>query len=192
MFIKLIFIVISCIASIVLAFTGCSAPAVASSINQSVYTPGPGYGIAWEDDFGSLSNWNLGNYPPGSWSGLEYITNLPSTVYLTNIAGTNMLVLSSTYNGYGISAGNYDSEIIDSSNHAYVGPYGVVAASIKMPNGGAGIWPAFWLLGSNNNTIAWPWCGEIDNPEEIDSSSNVYAHIHGPSFGGRILITGPE
>jgi beta-glucanase (GH16 family) len=35
-------------------------------------------------------------------------------------------------------------------------------ASIKVSNLEGGLWPAFWLLGSNFDTIGWPYCGEID------------------------------
>ena len=39
--------------------------------------------------------------------------------------------------------------------------YGIVEARIKLP-AGTGIWPAFWMLGSNYATASWPACGEID------------------------------
>ncbi len=37
--------------------------------------------------------------------------------------------------------------------------YGMVEASIKLPNMDDGLWPAFWMLGANNR---WPYTGEID------------------------------
>jgi beta-glucanase (GH16 family) len=40
--------------------------------------------------------------------------------------------------------------------------YGRVEASIKLPKTANGLWPAFWLLGSDFSTIGWPQCGEID------------------------------
>src|SRR5690348_4947363 len=39
--------------------------------------------------------------------------------------------------------------------------YGRVEARIKIPFG-QGIWPAFWMLGSDIATSGWPRCGEID------------------------------
>ena len=43
--------------------------------------------------------------------------------------------------------------------------YGKIAARIQLPYG-KGIWPAFWMLGSDINEIGgntpWPRCGEID------------------------------
>jgi beta-glucanase (GH16 family) len=39
--------------------------------------------------------------------------------------------------------------------------YGRVQARIKPPTG-KGIWPAFWMLGTNFDTVGWPKSGEID------------------------------
>jgi beta-glucanase (GH16 family) len=57
--------------------------------------------------------------------------------------------------------------------------YGTFSASIKMPPG-RGLWPAFWLLGGNNDTVPWPSCGEIDVIELI-SDGKYYCTIHGPA-----------
>ncbi len=40
--------------------------------------------------------------------------------------------------------------------------YGTLEARIKIPDLANGLWPAFWLLGDNIGTKAWPACGEID------------------------------
>jgi beta-glucanase (GH16 family) len=39
--------------------------------------------------------------------------------------------------------------------------YGYFEARAKLPVG-HGIWPAFWMLGSNIDEAGWPKCGEID------------------------------
>ena len=39
--------------------------------------------------------------------------------------------------------------------------YGKVQARIKPPSG-AGMWPAFWMLGDSFDSVGWPQCGEID------------------------------
>jgi beta-glucanase (GH16 family) len=39
--------------------------------------------------------------------------------------------------------------------------YGYIEARIATPVGGAN-WPAFWMLGDNITTVAWPNSGEID------------------------------
>lgn len=63
--------------------------------------------------------------------------------------------------------------------------YGRVAARIKIPKG-QGIWPAFWMLGSNIDYRGWPSCGEIDVMEVIGREPRVLnATIHGPGYSGR-------
>jgi beta-glucanase (GH16 family) len=49
--------------------------------------------------------------------------------------------------------------------------YGRIEAHIKMPES-QGMWPAFWLLGSNIITTPWPACGELDVMEHIDGSDS--------------------
>jgi beta-glucanase (GH16 family) len=67
--------------------------------------------------------------------------------------------------------------------------YGRIEASIKIPRG-QGIWPAFWMLGTNIDAgVNWPNCGEIDIMENIGKTNNneqarVYGTIHGPQSGG--------
>lgn len=57
-------------------------------------------------------------------------------------------------------------------------------ARIKVPYG-RGVWPAFWLLGNNIDTVGWPQCGEIDIMENIGREpSTVHGTIHGPGYSG--------
>jgi beta-glucanase (GH16 family) len=57
--------------------------------------------------------------------------------------------------------------------------YGTAAARMKLP-AGAGLWPAFWLLGEG----AWPAHGEIDVMENVGDPSWVSAALHGPGYSG--------
>jgi beta-glucanase (GH16 family) len=57
--------------------------------------------------------------------------------------------------------------------------YGTVTARIKFPSG-QGIWPAFWLLGSNIDTVGWPQCGEIDIMELVNTGTTYNVSLHGP------------
>lgn len=56
---------------------------------------------------------------------------------------------------------------------------GLLEARIKMPEGD-GVHPAFWLLGSNIHTVGYPYCGEIDIIELVDSGEYYHNAIHGP------------
>jgi beta-glucanase (GH16 family) len=61
--------------------------------------------------------------------------------------------------------------------------YGTVSARIKLPKG-AGLWPAFWVLGNGK----WPDCGEIDIMENIGNADWTSAAIHGPGYFGNTPI----
>lgn len=75
--------------------------------------------------------------------------------------------------------------------------YGRFEARIRLPNG-KGLWPAFWMLGSNIeeerdddlNTFQWPFCGEIDIIENAGSKPTIVSGaIHGPGyFGGSPIL----
>lgn len=40
--------------------------------------------------------------------------------------------------------------------------YGILEVRMKVPDLETGLWPAVWLLGSNNPEVGWPQSGEID------------------------------
>jgi beta-glucanase (GH16 family) len=50
---------------------------------------------------------------------------------------------------------------------------------------GAGLWPAFWLLGVG----AWPAHGEIDVMENVGDPSWVSVALHGPGYSGDTPLT---
>ncbi len=55
----------------------------------------------------------------------------------------------------------------------------VIEARIKVP-GGTGLWPAFWMPGSN-----WLDCGEIDIMEYIGKEPDlIMGTLHGPGYSG--------
>lgn len=56
--------------------------------------------------------------------------------------------------------------------------YGRMEARAKIPTG-HGIWPAFWMLGSNIQEVGWPLTGEIDILEYIGRDPGmVYTTLH--------------
>jgi beta-glucanase (GH16 family) len=68
--------------------------------------------------------------------------------------------------------------------------YGKLVARIKLPQG-AGLWPAFWMLGTNidenGGTTPWPDCGEIDVLELYGSKDDavVEANAHFSNTDGK-------
>ncbi|WP_231992474.1 glycoside hydrolase family 16 protein [Mycobacterium sp. 1164985.4] len=57
--------------------------------------------------------------------------------------------------------------------------YGTINARIKFPSG-QGIWPAFWMLGSDIDKVGWPQCGEIDIMEIVNTGKTYNVRLHGP------------
>ena len=69
--------------------------------------------------------------------------------------------------------------------------YGRIEARIKIPRG-QGLWPAFWMLGTNVATAGWPDCGEIDIMENIGREpALVHGTMYGPGYSGANGVGGP-
>lgn len=67
--------------------------------------------------------------------------------------------------------------------------YGRFEARIKLP-WGQGLWPAFWLLGSDIDEVQWPNCGEIDIMENRGQEPTlINGTVHGPGYSGGESIT---
>lgn len=57
--------------------------------------------------------------------------------------------------------------------------YGRIEARIKMP-AGAGLHPAFWMLGTDLDSVGWPLSGEIDIMETLNQADQYHTGIHAP------------
>ena len=70
--------------------------------------------------------------------------------------------------------------------------YGRYEARIKLPRG-QGIWPAFWMLGSDGTKADWPRRGEIDIMENIGKEPGiVHGTLHGPGYAGEKAFGRPQ
>ena len=58
--------------------------------------------------------------------------------------------------------------------------YGTAAARIKL-TAGAGLWPAFWALGTGR----WPDTGEMDIMENVGDPAWTNVALHGPGYSGK-------
>ncbi len=118
--------------------------------------------LVWSDEFNgpansapSSSNWNY-DLGGGGWGNgeQEIYTNSTQNVFED---GMGHLVIRAIRD----SSGNYTSARIRTgrtSNSDTVNltwQYGRIEARIKLPFG-PGVWPAFWMLGSNISTVSWP------------------------------------
>lgn len=67
--------------------------------------------------------------------------------------------------------------------------YGRIEARAKLAVG-KGIWPAFWMLGSNIDEVHWPKTGEIDIIEYVGKDpQTVYNTVHTQSSFGNTINT---
>lgn len=70
--------------------------------------------------------------------------------------------------------------------------YGRFEARIRVPRG-QGLWPAFWMLGANIDSLGWPQCGEIDILENIGREPAIaHGTLHGPGYAGAGGISGAD
>jgi beta-glucanase (GH16 family) len=73
--------------------------------------------------------------------------------------------------------------------------YGRLEARLALPLG-AGVWPAFWMLGGNFASVGWPASGEIDIMEHVNTDSTIYGTLHWDyngyaTYGGNTQVSGP-
>ena len=77
----------------------------------------------------------------------------------------------------------YTSARINTQN-LFSTTYGRIEGRFKMPSG-KGLWPAFWMLGTDIPTAGWPACGEIDIFEYRGQEPyKTQGAIHGPGYSG--------
>ena len=148
----------------------------------------PGWTLVWSDEFtqanGSSPNsakWanDIGT-GSGGWGNNEwqYYTSRTNNVRIEN----NQLVIEARQENY--MSSSYTSARLKTQGKASWA-YGRMEARIKIPRG-QGIWPAFWMLGTNITAgVGWPGCGEIDILENIGREPTiVHGTVHGPGYSG--------
>ena len=108
------------------------------------------------------SVWNFdtgGNW--GNGTELQQYTNRTANAHVDGSGDLVISTLRETYTGSDNVTRGYTSARLNTLGKVSVAPGSYVEASIKAPVG-AGLWPAFWLLGTNINQVGWPKCGEVD------------------------------
>ncbi len=107
---------------------------------------------------------------------LQYYTNRPENVVVEN----GMLKITARRESF--QGSNYTSARVLTKGGLFQQTYGRFEARIKLP-WGQGLWPAFWMLGTNSNT--WPQRGEIDIMENRGSEPTIiHGSVHGPGYSG--------
>jgi beta-glucanase (GH16 family) len=151
--------------------------------------------LVWSDEFNAPD----GSQPdPARWQVIEngsgfgnnereYYTNRPSNVHEQN----GQLVITARKEAFTGRDGarSYTSARIESQGRFEL-KYGRIEARIKLPDG-QGIWPAFWMLGTDYDRIGWPACGEIDIMEKVGfEPSRIHGSLHGPGYSGGSPLSG--
>jgi beta-glucanase (GH16 family) len=97
--------------------------------------------------------------------------------------GIGNLVIEARNNGGTWTSARLKTQGISTANFQY----GRIEARIKLPSA-TGLWPAFWMLGSNIDTVNWPTSGEIDIMENVLTAplgaNKISPTIHGPGYYG--------
>ncbi len=162
--------------------------------------PGPsGWSMVWSDEFNdpagtppNSANWGyeIGdgtvNGIPG-WGNdeLQYYTD--STDNAATDGNGNLVISAQEADGsltcfYGPC--EYTSARLISWHKAEFA-YGRIESRIQVPDGEAGLWPAFWSLGTDIDLVGWPQTGEIDIMEYVSRlPEEVFGTIHGPGYFG--------
>jgi beta-glucanase (GH16 family) len=113
----------------------------------------------------------------------EYYTNAPENVALDGQGHLQIVARKASGLTCYYGACRYTSAKITTRGRMIASP-GRVEARIKLP-AGQGLWPAFWMLGSEFPDLAWPACGELDIMENKGSApSSTSSAIHGPGYSG--------
>lgn len=148
------------------------------------------YQLTWQDEFdgpaGTLPDATKWNFDIGTgWgnSQLEFDTDRAENASLDGDGNLAIVARRESFAGSAFTSARITTKgKLDQT-------YGRFEARIKMP-WGPGIWPAFWLLGSNIDEVDWPQCGEIDIMEYRGQEPNIiHGSVHGPGYSGGAAIT---
>jgi beta-glucanase (GH16 family) len=164
-------------------------PSCENSLDPEV----PNWQLVWQDEFESFAgespnsaNWTYdigtGNNGWGNQE-LQYYTDRQENVYLDGDGNLAITARRESFGGRPFTSARIKTQGL------FEQAYGRFEARIKMP-WGPGIWPAFWMLGNDIETVGWPQTGEIDIMEYRGQQTNIInGTVHGPGYSGGAAIT---
>ncbi|MCK6579251.1 MAG: glycoside hydrolase family 16 protein [Anaerolineae bacterium] len=146
-----------------------------------------GWSLVWHDEFDGdaidESSWTY-DLGAGGWGNGEaqHYTNRPENARIED----GMLVIEARQERY---MGSYYTSARLKTEGLREFQYGRIEARVRVP-AGRGLWPAFWMLGSNIREVGWPDCGEIDIMEYIGREPDlILGTIHGPGYSGALGLS---
>lgn len=162
-------------------------------VNASQKLENHNWQLTWSDEFNGTSGqlpdaskwvYDIGRSTNG-WGNQEsqYYTNLPENIAMDGKGNLVITAIKKNFQG-----ASYTSSRIKTKG-IFEQKYGRFEARLKTPSG-QGLWPAFWMLGNDVDTVGWPLCGEIDIMElRGQLPSIVLGTLHGPGYSGDNAIS---
>ena len=151
-----------------------------TTTTNTLDTVGKPYKLVWSDEFNGTSvdtsKWNFETGNLGVNNEKEYYQASNATV-----ANGNLMITAKLQSVDGFP---YTSVRMNTLKK-FSAQFGLIQARIKIPLG-AGLWPAFWSMGANINTVSWPQCGEMDIMEHINADSVIYGTMHWNGGNGHV------
>jgi beta-glucanase (GH16 family) len=150
----------------------------------------PQWQLVWQDEFdgpaGQSPDAARWTYDVGTGWGnqqLEFDTARPENVSLDGAGNLAITAREEEYQGQHYTSGRINTR------GRFEQSTGRFEARMRMPSG-AGMWPAFWLLGSDFASVGWPACGEIDILEyRGQEPTRLHGSLHGPGYSGGNAVT---
>jgi len=162
----------------------------AANLAQDSYRPPPGWKLSWSDEFDGenldANMWTRQVAKAGRFNDeWQRYTASVDNAYLEG----GCLVIKAIHEGGGHGPDRYTSARLH-TDPARGWRFGRIAARIQLPYG-RGVWPAFWMLGTNIDEVGgdtpWPRSGEIDILEMYGSKDDgaVEVNMHYADRDGR-------
>ena len=175
-------LIVGLLVTIVLADSGCEVDEVQTVTTMNKLVKADEFDVDGAPDE-SMWGYDIGTGQNG-WGNaeLQYYTDRPENVVVEN----GVLKITARRESFQGSA--YTSARVITQG-LFERAYGRFEARIQLP-WGRGLWPAFWLLGTNCDEVEWPQCGEIDVMEYRGQEPTiVHGSVHGPGYSASEAIT---
>lgn len=123
------------------------------------------YKLVWADEFNATTlnesdNWEIEvNGDGGGNAELQYYRRENITMGSEPISGERCLIIEAKKENFNNKKAT-SGRLITRNKVSF--KYGKLEARVKSPKTANGLWPAFWVMGSDITTVGWPRCGEID------------------------------
>jgi beta-glucanase (GH16 family) len=148
--------------------------------------PATGWELVWQDEFDgaagtlpSADRW-VADVGGDGWGNGQYEFDT-ARAENASLDGEGHLAITARREQYG---GNDYTSARLTTRGRLERAYGRFEARIQQPVG-RGMWPAFWMLGTDVGTAGWPACGEIDIMEHRGQiPAIIRGSLHGPGYSG--------